>query len=555
MSSSEGEEDNELYANLDSSDSSASDSEEEITSSDEEDGDESLRGARRWYQLPVDNLQPAPPPFPFTGDPGLSILGNVSEMNPLDFFSLFITDELVDLVCRETNKFATQTAARDVNWRPVTSSEMYVFFALNMLGGIIKTPDLEMQWSKHHLLQQPIYGSIMPLKRYLKIKQYLHFVDNQTYDEENHPNPKLHKIYDVYSMLQEKFQSVYTPERDVSIDESLMLYKGRLGWVQYIPMKRSRFGIKYYMLCESSSGYVWKFMIYVGKGTQISQEYPNLNMAAQIVMDLMKPLLRKGYRLTIDNFYTYPELVDILVQNYTDVLGTIRLNRKQLPDKFKKEKLKKGQVRAVQRGKVMALRWRDKKDVAMISTVHNPAMVDVSTPRQEKIKPQVVVDYNFTMGGVDKVDQHMVDYPIPRKRGKKYYKKVFFHLMDLALWNSYLLYVKSFENLEEPTSSQLTHLKYRLELIDSLIRKHHPEIPRARVGRPSTPHPTRGSSGHYPMDVPATEKKKFPTRKCAQCAKKRDGNGKKVRKETRYLCKICQVPLCVTPCFEAYHTE
>lgn len=79
--------------------------------------------------------------------------------------------------------------------------------------------------------------------------------------------------------------------------------------------------------------------------------------------------------------------------------------------------------------------------------------------------------------------------------------------------------------------------------------------PRARVGRPSTPHPTRGSSGHYPMDVPATEKKKFPTRKCAQCAKKRDANGKKVRKETRYLCKICQVPLCVTPCFEAYHTE
>ena len=59
MSSNEGEDNNKDYfANLDSSDSSASDSDEEI-SSDEDDGDDSLRGARQWYQLPVgDNLQP-----------------------------------------------------------------------------------------------------------------------------------------------------------------------------------------------------------------------------------------------------------------------------------------------------------------------------------------------------------------------------------------------------------------------------------------------------------------------------------------------------------------
>ena len=174
--------------------------------------------------------------------------------------------------------------------------------------------------------------------------------------------------------------------------------------------------------------------------SKIGQEYPNLPMAAWVVMVLLKPLLRKGYRLTIDNFYTYPELADILLSNYTDVLGTTRLNRKDLPQQFKKEKLKKGQVCAVQRGKVMALRWKDKKDVARISTVHNPTMVDLSTPRREIKKPQVIHDYNFTMGGVDKVDQHLVDYPIPRKRGKRYYKKVFVHLMDLAVWNSYSLY-------------------------------------------------------------------------------------------------------------------
>ena len=92
MSSSESGTDNEDYfANLDSSDSSASDSDEELSlSDDEDDGDEVLLGARQWYLFPVgDNLQPPPTPFPFIAAPGLSITANVSEMNPLDAFSLF----------------------------------------------------------------------------------------------------------------------------------------------------------------------------------------------------------------------------------------------------------------------------------------------------------------------------------------------------------------------------------------------------------------------------------------------------------------------------------
>ena len=93
MSSSDSDTDNEDYfANLDSSDSSASDSDEELSlSKDEGDGDELLRGARQWYPLPVgDNLRPPPPPFSFIAAPGLSITANVSEINPLDFFSLFL---------------------------------------------------------------------------------------------------------------------------------------------------------------------------------------------------------------------------------------------------------------------------------------------------------------------------------------------------------------------------------------------------------------------------------------------------------------------------------
>ncbi|XP_044265956.1 piggyBac transposable element-derived protein 4-like [Tribolium madens] len=67
--------------------------------------------------------------------------------------------------------------------------------------------------------------------------------------------------FELFDVLNGKFSQFYIPERDVTIDENLMLYKGRLGWKQYIPLKRARLGIKFYLLCESSSGYLFSCII------------------------------------------------------------------------------------------------------------------------------------------------------------------------------------------------------------------------------------------------------------------------------------------------------
>ena len=55
--------------------------------------------------------------------------------------------------------------------------------------------------------------------------------------------------------------------KDICVDENLLLYKGRLSWIQYMPLKRFIFGIKCFELCESSTGYVWNIIIRTGKDT------------------------------------------------------------------------------------------------------------------------------------------------------------------------------------------------------------------------------------------------------------------------------------------------
>ena len=50
--------------------------------------------------------------------------------------------------------------------------------------------------------------------------------------------------------------------------------KGRLGFKQYIPNKRARFGIKMFSLCEVS-GYLWNRFVYLGKNYNPTEDEIN----------------------------------------------------------------------------------------------------------------------------------------------------------------------------------------------------------------------------------------------------------------------------------------
>ncbi|GFY30966.1 piggyBac transposable element-derived protein 4 [Trichonephila clavipes] len=304
-----------------------------------------------------------------------------------------------------------------------------------------------------------------------------------------------------------------------------------------------------YMLCEAKSGYVWSSIIFTGRGTLFDEEFlkPEFSKSMQVVLTLMKPLLNKGYCVTLDNYYSSPILTDILVKYKTDSYGTINLNRKEVPSYVKSKKLKKGETVAFRREKALILKWKDKKDVSLISTIHNSEMIAVRSSRKEKLKPKIVVDYNDTMGGVDRADQNLASYAIPRKHGEKYYRKIFFHIFNQCIWNSYVLYKK--------IGGSKSQLQFRLDLVNEMVIKYHSESMGSKRGRPLLKTPLQLTERHFVKFIPPTEKREKPARKCFICCRKRDRDGKKIRKETRYYCEKCDVGLCAVPCFEKFHTQ
>ncbi|GFX14045.1 piggyBac transposable element-derived protein 4 [Trichonephila clavipes] len=165
----------------------------------------------------------------------------------MQYYEALIDNNLIDLIVHGTNRYAEQTIGRSIprrhsrskKWEPTSKEEMHVFIALIILQGIVKQPTNEQYWSKRHSISTPFSSKVMSYRRFNLIYRFLHFSDNETFVTETHEGPKLSKIWPVLKYLTIRFKEVVTPVRDVTIDESLMLFKGRLDWKQYMPLKRS----------------------------------------------------------------------------------------------------------------------------------------------------------------------------------------------------------------------------------------------------------------------------------------------------------------------------
>jgi len=495
----------------------------------------------------IDNSQDNVDALPFTGTSGCTT--PLQSDDPLAFFEQLVTSDFVTDCVVETNRYASQISGRAEpspfsrvrSWAETTVSELYLYFALLILIGIDRRPKLSMYWSHDFLLNTPAFSALMSRDRFLLIRRFLHFVNNSDYVRG--VSGKLFKIKPALEYFQNKFKSLFHPGKFFAVDESLLLWKGRLGWKQYIPKKRSRFGIKSFELCDCTTSYLWNFIIYSGRETDLDADNVH-SQGTKVVMKLAGDLLGVGRCCVTDNFYSSPELFGLLQDNNTDAFGTCKTNRKGMSSVLARAKLKKGDMVAKRKGRFLAVRWKDKRDVCMLSTYHQGTMDDSSKKDQQGNiiqKPDVVIKYNKVMGAVDKVDQMLEPYAMQRK-GVKWYIKLFEHLLDVAVFNSFVLYKECNVN------SKLAFLGYKLLLVEKLITKHHFGGTASARG-PSVDCPLRLTARHFPTHIPASGKKSQPTRKCKVCS------SAKMRHETRYMCLDCgSVPLCVDPCFRLYHS-
>jgi hypothetical protein len=168
-------------------------------------------------------------------------------------------------------------------WKPTNREEMQTFFAILLAMGFVKVPHINDYWSRNKLYKNEFISSLMCRDRFLLLLKYWHFSDNS-----NSENDKLYKIRDVYNMLLIQFKQILKPGKVLVIDETMVPWRGRLHFRQYIKNKSHKYGVKLYKAC-TPEGYTFNIIIYTDKGDSGRE----LNHSQNVLCDKTIKRLRK----------------------------------------------------------------------------------------------------------------------------------------------------------------------------------------------------------------------------------------------------------------------
>ena len=515
------------------------------------------------------------------------------ESRESEFFLAFFDEEVMSHIVDKTNKFYHQLLqqidcvsprSKLHQWMDTTPRELLVFIALTLLMPQSKKRVLQDYWCNDSLLSTPVFRKYMPRDRYLLLLRCLHFAD----DENPNPDDRIWKVRPIFSMLNARYKKYFYPFQKLVIDESLMLFKGRLAFKQYLPNKRHRFGIKFFVLCDCETGVVLDMIVYTATDTDIPKvnKKDPIGMSGSIVKKMMLPYLGRGHILYTDNWYTSPALCQLLHDHKTGSCGTVRTTRKFMPkfqgnithldnasssdqendeedayanhergrmQRKKKGKKRKQYIKREQSGKVLAIEWHDKRPVHLLTTVHKGDMVDSGKlhyrTKKSILKPDVVVDYNENMRLVDKADSQTSEVECMRK-SVKWYKKFFLHLIDITMLNAYNFWLvkRDMDPTKKLTLGQFTY-NVAFQLLEVYGQPRN-----LKKGRRATSLPDRVGGNidrHYLVHTEMGNRERMRIR-CHVCSH----TTKRPKKRTRVttMCKECNVGLCFDDCFRDYHT-
>ncbi|XP_053616885.1 piggyBac transposable element-derived protein 4-like [Plodia interpunctella] len=483
--------------------------------------------------------------IPFTEIPGLkpyALRQELSSGEPGDFYSLLVNEQMFQHIADQTNIFAQQTIdkastkakSRVKLWVPTDKEEIKRFFGLIIWMGIVKLPKVVDYWSVDEMLGQDFAKKTMSRNRFELLLRMLHFSDNTVAVK----NDRLSKIRTVVDNLNHTFAFHFTPNEYLCVDESMIPFRGRIIFRQYNKSKRHKYGIKLFKLC-TTPGYTTKLEVYAGKTVD-----SDCNTPTNVVLNLAHNLLGKGHTMFVDNWYTSLELAEKLIQQDTHLVGTLRKNRRNLPKDVMNANLKPGEFIAKENESgVTVMKWKDKRDVYLLSTKHSIGFIKKNNKRgEEKIKPKIVIDYNKAKAAVDLSDQ-MTAYSSPLRKTLKWYKKLGIELLlNTAVVNARVLF-------QSTTKKKMPVVDFRKSLSKYLICSTKENITQ------SAPRPKRQKHVLKKNEGSAVKTRKF----CRDCYKKNVAlHGRKVAKnktkKVTWFCPICpDNPYLCRECFDQCH--
>ncbi|UYV61627.1 hypothetical protein LAZ67_1005604, partial [Cordylochernes scorpioides] len=191
---------------------------------------------------------------------------------------------------------------------------------------------------------------------------------------------------------------------------------------------------------------------------------------SDVVERLCEPIKGTGRNVTMDNWFTSYSLALKLLQQYRLIIvGTLKRNKKEIPSEF-----------VISRGRnvhtsvfgfqsemtLLSYKPKENKVVLMLSTLHHDANIDDSTG--EFKKPEMIMFYNMTKGGVDMMDEMTATYNCARN-SRRWPMVIFYSLLNIGAINSQII---NFANGNASKVKSRRHFlkTLSLDLIEEMVK-------------------------------------------------------------------------------------
>ena len=150
-------------------------------------------------------------------------------------FTLSICDESIQLFVVETDRYVKERngagagPSSQINLsKPVTSKDMNAFVDILLLLGVTKCSSYDLNWSTDPYLEMKCFRKIMPRDKFLSILSFFHLVHNTTARPHDHPHyEKAFKSRPLINRLIPLWQNYFLPGKELSVDESMITFKGK----------------------------------------------------------------------------------------------------------------------------------------------------------------------------------------------------------------------------------------------------------------------------------------------------------------------------------------
>jgi hypothetical protein len=312
----------------------SSESEEEERAPGDVNGISYLYGDETWGK---GSLEYDPPRRGFTECGGPTFEAHHRMPTFLMFFCLFWPDSLLRKICTETNRYATTVDGDGIapgrrRWRRLSVAGLKAFFAISMLMGLKRQPNMKTYWEREGgFFHCPLISRIFSHDRFQQITRCLHITNPNSYDAtRDEPGyDKMGQVRWLVDDIRRACMKEWSLGKYVTVDEMMIRYKGSYCPAhQYMPNKPEKWEVKVWCLADSKSKFVYNFEIYCGKNPngpkgQAPTHVGEGNLARNVVLGLMEYLEGKGHVVVTDNYFSSISLFTELANRDIYATGTM----------------------------------------------------------------------------------------------------------------------------------------------------------------------------------------------------------------------------------------